>query len=197
MDRVVLLPGWGTDPNRLSPLASALRSDGLRTHVWTYTPQGSIAGLASRLAHDVGGDAGMVHLVGHSLGGVVVTRAALGPLADRVLTVTTINAPFRGTWASYTGDTPLSRELRWGSPVLDELRADLADHLAEDEGPQWLALSAAGDLVATAATALATGVRGERFRRRVVAANGHSRSLASPRTIAQVRAHVGATVTTG
>lgn len=63
-----------------------------------------------------------IHVVGHSLGGLVaryyVTR--LGGDA-RVHTLVTLGTPHEGTWAAYALPTPLTRALRPGSGLVEEL----------------------------------------------------------------------------
>jgi triacylglycerol lipase len=186
----LLLGGYGTDRRRLHPLRDALEARGVAAHVWPYRPVGSIAALAEVLAEACDGlPAERVHLVGHSLGGVVCASAALRR-AHRVESVTTINTPWRGTWASYTGTGAIVEALRWRSAELRSLRDELAEHHAEPHGPRWLLLSALGDLAVPASSALRVGARGSRLRRRTVPANGHSVSLFSPRLIAAVAEHV-------
>jgi triacylglycerol lipase len=186
----LLVGGYGTDRRRLHPLRDALEARGVVTDVWAYRPVGTIADLADDLAarSDRSG-ADRVHLVGHSLGGIVCASAALRR-RHRVATVTTINTPWRGTWASYTGSGAIVEALRWGSDELRSLREALAEHHAEPVGPRWLLLSAVGDLAVPASSALRIGARGHRLRRRTVRANGHSVSLLSPRLVAAVTDHV-------
>lgn len=177
-------------------MSDALDADGAIARVWSYTPEGALPELvdafgttlaATREMHDPGD---RLHLVGHSLGGIVAAATALRRDDLDVESVTTINTPWRGTWVSYTGTGPLARALRWGSPMLADLREELAAALARPDGARWLLVAAAGDLATPATTSLASGIGGERLRRRVVAATGHSVSLTSERLIDAVRAHV-------
>jgi pimeloyl-ACP methyl ester carboxylesterase len=194
-DLVLLLPGWGTPAGRMEPLSDALSRAGAVARVWSYTPEGALDELvdafvtaadAHRTLHAADD---RLHLVGHSLGGVVAAAAALRRRGE-IASVTTINTPWRGTWVSYTGTGPLARSLRWGSPLLADLREDLAADLAADAGPRWLLLAAAGDLATPATTSLAGGPPTHRLSRRVVAATGHSVSLTSDRLITSVVDHV-------
>lgn len=195
-DLVLLLPGWGTPSSRLEPMSQALQEAGAVSRVWGYTPQGALPELVDAFAmaadatlrlHD---DHDRLHLVGHSLGGVVAAATALRRLEGRVASVTTINTPWRGSWVSYTGTGPLARSLRWGSPVLAGLRHELADDLARPDGARWLLVAVAGDLATPATTSLAGALTGDRLRRRVVPTTGHSVSLTSERVIEVVRDHV-------
>jgi pimeloyl-ACP methyl ester carboxylesterase len=189
-DVAVLLPGWGTSPTRLEPLAAALAGHGVDAHVWDYHPTGTLtelgAGLLTRLAR-LG--SAPVHLVGHSLGGMIAAVAATDE-PGRVATVTTINTPWRGTWVSYTGSGRLARALRWGSSELIDLRDRLRDHSHAVHGPRWLLLSVLADVATPATTALRAGLVGPRVVRQVVATRGHSISLASPKLHARVITHV-------
>lgn len=187
----LLLAGWGTDPRRLHPLRDALRAADVNASVWPYHPVGSLPALGAQLRDRVARlPEGPVHLVGHSLGGLIAAQAAVAG-AEHVSTVTTVNTPWRGTWAAYTGSGGLAEALRYRSDDLQGLRDRVAAHHAEaTEGPRWLLLSVLGDLAAPASTALRTGVRGPRMTRRVVPTTGHSLSLFSPRVIDAVVDHV-------
>ena len=195
-DLVLLLPGWGTPATRLGPMADALSRAGALARVWSYTPQGAFPELIEQFATaaeatlEMHEEQDRLHLVGHSLGGLVVAATALERLPGRVASVTTINTPWRGTWVSYTGTGPLARALRWGSPLLSDLREDLTADLEDEDGARWMLLAAAGDLATPATTSLAVVSSSTRLRRRVVPATGHSVSLASDRVIDAVRAHV-------
>jgi pimeloyl-ACP methyl ester carboxylesterase len=188
----LLLAGWGTDPRRLDPLRDALRGSGLDAIVWAYHPVGTLPALADQLLDRIARTPGPLHLVGHSLGGLVAAQATLAR-PEGLITVTTINTPWRGTWAAYTSSGGLATALRYGSTDLRGLREALQRHHRDPTaGPSWLLLSVLGDLAAPASTALRAGVRGPRLTRRVVPGTGHSISLCSPRVIASVTGHVGA-----
>jgi pimeloyl-ACP methyl ester carboxylesterase len=186
----LLLPGWGTDPARLQPLAAALRVRGIDAHTVPYRPVGTLTAVAAPLVERVErSPAERVHLIGHSLGGVLAAVASLQD-PDRIATVTTINTPWRGTWVAWTGQGQLATALKWGSPDLVELRDRLATHAQDPDGPAWLLLSVLGDLATPATTALRSGSRGPRITRRIIGSTGHSNSLASPRLHAAVATHV-------
>lgn len=195
-DLVLLLPGWGTPPDRMEPLVHALEDAGCVARVWSYTPEGTFDELTTEVAtmarsmRDLHEPGDRLHLVGHSLGGAAAAATALREMPGEITSVTTINTPWRGTWVSYTGTGPLTRALRWGSPVLEQLREDLRADLAHNDGPRWLLLAAAGDLATPATTALSGAPASPRLERRVVAAAGHSTSLGSDRVVEAVVAHV-------
>lgn len=196
VDLVLLVPGWGTPPARLEPMSDVLSRAGAIANVWSYTPQGAFEELvdafatAARAMRDLHDPDDRLHLVGHSLGGLVTAATALRALPGDVTSVTTINTPWRGTWASHTGSGPLSRSMRRGSDSLSGLRDELGEDLARPSGPRWLLLAAAGDLTTPATTSLAGATTSTRLQRRIVAASGHSISLTSDRVIDAVRAHV-------
>lgn len=191
----LLLPGWGTSPERLRPLASALAAAGMDARPWAYDPVGSIESIGRLLAEAVEHAAHAatddeVHLIGHSLGGLVAA-SAVAQFGAPVSSVTTVNSPWRGTWAAWTahpGD-PLGRELRWRADSLHELRRALAAHLADGDGPRWTIVSAALDLAAPPSSALRTP-DGARLTKALVGVSGHSVSLLHPKLIDRVVAAV-------
>src|SRR5882724_12193786 len=116
----------------------------------TYSPLGnSVEQLADELVAAVertlcqtGAD--KVHLVGHSLGGVVIAQAiAGGGLVGLVDTVITLGSPFGGSpWAGLLPIGDLLRALRPGSPQLRRLAS-----APVSVGVRWLAVTAALDIV--------------------------------------------------
>jgi pimeloyl-ACP methyl ester carboxylesterase len=84
-----------------------------------------------------------LHLVGHSLGGVVVRYAVhrLG-LARHVGTAVTVATPHRGTPVASFGWGGVARALRPGSPVLADL-----ERPSDAVGVQWVAYYSDCDLI--------------------------------------------------
>jgi triacylglycerol lipase len=140
----------GYGPSTLKNLRHNLRVRGLTVEAMSYPPVGtSVAQLADRLAAEVdkvlsrtGAD--KMHLVGHSLGGVLIAQAiADGRLDGRVDTVITLGSPFGGSpWADLLPVNEIVRALRHGSPVLRRLASTpLPDSV------RWLSVTAALDII--------------------------------------------------
>lgn len=85
-----------------------------------------LGGHVERLRERTGAD--KVHVVGHSLGGVIgryfVQRLGGHEVVD---TLVTLGSPHAGTTAAYLLPTPLARQLRPGSRLLAELAEPAAD----------------------------------------------------------------------
>jgi triacylglycerol esterase/lipase EstA (alpha/beta hydrolase family) len=147
---VLLVHGFAGTKSCWFALARALRARGVTVDAINYTPLGtSVEQLADWLAvkvenllSDTG--AAKVHLVGHSLGGVVIAQAfADGRLTGQVDTVVTIAAPFGGSpWATLLPLGATVRALRDGSPLLRRLAA-----APLPDGVRWLAFTATPDLI--------------------------------------------------
>jgi pimeloyl-ACP methyl ester carboxylesterase len=147
---VLLVHGFGGTKSSWSFLARTLRARGLTVEAITYAPFGtSVEQLADRLAVEVermlsqtGAD--KVHLVGHSLGGVVIAQAiASGRLTGQVDTVVTLGAPFGGSpWANLLPVGTIARALREGSPLLRRLAS-----APVPDGVRWLAFTATLDMI--------------------------------------------------
>jgi pimeloyl-ACP methyl ester carboxylesterase len=127
---IVLVHGYGGTRSSWSALREQLALDGFATvHEMSYRTVASrvpdVARALVRDCHDVMQRAGSdrVHLVGHSLGGVVVRyavqRAGLEPHAATAITVA---APHRGTLAALFCPGELAASLRPGSRLLLDLR---------------------------------------------------------------------------
>jgi pimeloyl-ACP methyl ester carboxylesterase len=147
---VLLVHGYGGTKSSWSFLARNLTAQGLTFEAISYSPFGtSVEKLADRLAVEVdrmllqtGAD--KVHLIGHSLGGVVIAQAiASGRLTGQVDTVVTLGAPFGGSpWAQLLPFGAIARALREGSPLLRRLASAPLPH-----GVRWLAFTATQDMV--------------------------------------------------
>ena len=85
-----------------------------------------------------------VHLVGHSLGGVIIAQAALDRrLNGRVDTVITLGSPFGGSpWAGALPVIEIVRALRAGSPLLRRLASTPLP-----DGVRWLSVAANLDVI--------------------------------------------------
>lgn len=127
-DVVVLIHGLFATAGVLRPLADALgRHVGVHTAALSYAPGTSFAQISDRigaLLEQV--PAGVrVHLVGHSLGGVVGRHYAVVAGDPRVVQTISVASPFGGVTGAAT--LGLARDLDPASPLLRELRlADLA-----------------------------------------------------------------------
>jgi triacylglycerol lipase len=147
---VLLVHGFGGTKSSWSFIARTLSAQGLTVDAMTYTPFGtSVEQLADRLVVEVerllsqtGAD--KLHLVGHSLGGVVIAQAiAGGRLTGLVDTVVTLAAPFAGSpWANLLPIGAVIRALREGSPLLRRLAS-----APVPDGVRWLAFTATLDMI--------------------------------------------------
>ncbi len=147
---VLLVHGFGGTKSTWSLVAQALRARGLTVETMTYPPLGtSVEQLAEQLVAEVERtlsetSADKVHLVGHSLGGVIIAQAIADPrLNRRVDTVITLGSPFGGSpWAAVLPFVEIVRELRPGSPLLRRLSSTPLP-----DGVRWLSVTAALDII--------------------------------------------------
>jgi triacylglycerol lipase len=147
---VLLVHGFGGDKSSWTLVADALTAEGLTIHTMNYAPVGnSVERLAQRLVAEVEEllsrtGAHKVHLVGHSLGGVIIAQAISDPrLVGRVDTVITLGSPFGGSpWAGVLPVVDLVRALRSGSPLLRRLATT-----PFPDGVRWLSVTAALDII--------------------------------------------------
>lgn len=126
---VVLVHGLFVGPFCFTFLSRYLRQQGFRVvEVFRYRAPGHgvvrIAELLGRYVDHLASSMGAshVHLVGHSLGGLVArVYTQLGGGAPNVLTYVTLGAPNNGVPLAHLGVGRIARELRPGSELLRRL----------------------------------------------------------------------------
>ena len=161
---VLLVHGLGGGKSSWSLVARTLSGRGLFVDAIAYGPFGtSVEKLADRLVVEVerilaetGAD--KIHLLGHSLGGVVIAQAiADGRLNGRVDTVITLASPFGGSpWANLFPVGAIVRALRQDSPLLRRLASAPAP-----DGVRWLAFTAGLDVIVPSLRAVPVHARVE------------------------------------
>ena len=150
---IVLVHGFAASRTCWFAVRRALRADGRTVVSLDYSPwASSVDEVADRLVDTVEDllavtGAEKVHLVGHSLGGVIIAQALTRDrLAGRVDLVVTLGSPFGGTlWAGLLPVAPLVRALRPGSALLRCLAA-----APPPSGVRWLAFASTADPIVPA-----------------------------------------------
>jgi triacylglycerol lipase len=183
---VVLVHGFAGSSTSWFAIRRALRADGRTVVCFDYRPwASSVDELAEGLVETVqdvlaATGADKVHLVGHSLGGVIIALALTRDgLAGRVDLVVTLGSPFSGSpWAGRLPLGPLVRELRAGSPLLRRLAAATAP-----AGVRWLAFASTLDPIVPAHRAVPADRRATLV---AVHGAGHCGMLLDPEVIARI-----------
>jgi len=183
---VVLVHGFAGSSTGWFAVRRALRADGRTVVHFDYPPwAASVDELADRLVDTIedvlaATGAGKVHLVGHSLGGVIIALALMRDrLAGHVDLVVTLGSPFSGSpWADVLPLCPLVRALRPGSPLLRRLAAAPAP-----EGVRWLAFASTLDAIVPADRAVPANRQAARV---LIDAAGHCGMLLDPEVIARI-----------
>jgi triacylglycerol lipase len=180
---VLLVHGFCGTKSSWSSVARTLSARGLAFDAIAYTPFGtSVEQLADRLVTQVdrilartGAD--KVHLVGHSLGGVIIAQAIVdGRLNGLVDTVVTLGSPFGGSpWANLLPFGGIARALRDGSPLLRRLAA-----APPPDGVRWLAFAATLDIIVPGLRSVPANARVETI---TVDGVGHLGMLVSRRVV--------------
>jgi pimeloyl-ACP methyl ester carboxylesterase len=183
---VVLVHGFAAKRTCWFALRRALHADGRTVVSFDYSPwASSVDELADRLIETVedllavtGAD--QVHLVGHSLGGVIIAHALTGDrLAGLVDRVITLGSPFGGTpWAGLLPVGPLVWALRPGSPLLRRLAA-----APPPTGVRWLAIVSTLDPIVPADRAVPAHRDATCLR---ITGTGHAGMLVAPDVIARI-----------
>jgi pimeloyl-ACP methyl ester carboxylesterase len=183
---VLLIHGFCGTQSSWSRVARSLKARGLTFQAISYTTFGtSVEQLADRLIVEVDRilvrtRADKVHLVGHSLGGVVIAQAiADGRLDGLVDTVVTLGSPFGGSpWANLLPFGEIARALREGSPLLRQLASAPAP-----DGVRWLAFTATLDIVVPGPRSVPAHARAETI---TVGGVGHLGMLLSRQVIDRI-----------
>jgi hypothetical protein len=126
---VLLVHGLVDNRSVFSVMQRSLRRRGF-AHVgaWNYSPflsdvargAADLGAHVARVCQLTGHD--RVHVVGHSLGGLIARYHVQRQGGDeRVDSLVTLGTPHRGSLLAHVAPTPLIRQLRPGSPVLQEL----------------------------------------------------------------------------
>ena len=148
---VLLVHGYGHNRSGWFLLQQALRQAGFTSiHTMNYIAWGNegVPQLAARLAARVEAiqaltGAEKVHLVGHSLGGVLIRWYVQELGGDRTVdTAITVASPHEGTVAAMAAPGPCARDLRPGSRVIRRLAAG-----ARPSDVTWVALYSNLDLL--------------------------------------------------
>lgn len=129
---IVLVHGIGDNRSAFAVLSGALRRRGFGVvHAINYSVLTALTGDVrrsaallgahiERICEQTGSD--QVHVVGHSLGGLIARYYVQRLHGDsRVRTLVTLGTPHHGTLAAYLLPTPLTKQLRPGSDLLTEL----------------------------------------------------------------------------
>jgi pimeloyl-ACP methyl ester carboxylesterase len=186
MNPVVLVHGYRSTGAGWSPLVSRLHAAGF-ANVMALHYDGLASGvpeLAAALTQVVSASLARtghthVHLVGHSLGGLLVRYAVQRLGLDRLTsTVVTVAAPHRGVPIAWLGRGPAALQMRTGSSLFRELPP------LDGTGPvRWAVIHGTADRVVTAPDG------GDVL---LLPGYGHHRILAAPELADAVLAHLTA-----
>lgn len=126
---ILFIHGHGGGAGAFLPLERALRRRGFgRFASYDYWARGSVDELAAALARHVTENVpGPLHVIGHSLGGLIA-RVWLQEHGGRgrAVSLTTLSSPHGGVAVPAAGMLPVVRELLPGSPLLARLEVSSA-----------------------------------------------------------------------
>ena len=126
---VLLVHGLIDNRSVFSVMHRNLRRRGFsQVHTWNYSPlltdiargASELGAHIERICEQTGHD--QVHVVGHSLGGLISRYLVQRQGGDRrIASLVTLGTPHQGSLWAHVLPTPLVRQLRPGSPVFQEL----------------------------------------------------------------------------
>ena len=189
-DVVVLLHGFFASAGAFRPMRARLESEtGAHVATFTHAPGQSVRAIARSLARlvDKIPQTSRVHVVGHSLGGIVARWYVqeLGGHA-RVTQTISLGSPFGGTERARPFRFLVGAELHRSSPTLARLRARAHEH----DVPHMSVVGEADALIVPRESAVFP--RGEVV---VLAGRGHNSLLFDPesitRVVERIRKHSG------
>jgi pimeloyl-ACP methyl ester carboxylesterase len=152
---VILLHGLGRSPASMRPLALRLAADGYATRIIGYpSRKATILRLAGAIAPKLPAE-GRVHIVGHSLGGIIAKPLMLGLPADRRGRIVQLGSPNLGS--------ELAARIDFLEPVLGPALAELqpGPEATLLPGEETLEIGAIAGTAAIRPYGLLTGIEGE------------------------------------
>jgi pimeloyl-ACP methyl ester carboxylesterase len=186
---VVLVHGYGHNASAWMMLKAALHRNGFTSvHTMNYNPWfDDVPKIAAKLAARVemvreltGAD--KVHIVGHSLGGIVARWYVQEDGGDlTVSTVITLASPHSGTIAAFAGPGRTARELRPGSWVMRRLNQN-----ATPSDVRWVAFYGDSDALVQPTRSGRIEVPALNARNVLIPAMGHLAMLMSGDVVNQV-----------
>lgn len=153
---VVFVHGWGCHPAHFAGFRQYFGLMGrTRSYAIDLTEVETLDEMADRLRRFIAevvhfnalGDDDQIDLVGFSMGGVVARLALQDEeTRARVATLVTMGTPHSGTYLARYAATPLTLDLRPGSPAMQRL-AEAQEALTGADGPRTVALWSPADTV--------------------------------------------------
>ncbi len=151
MENVVILHGLGRSLNSMRKIAQAVRGAGYTPVLIDYpSTDGSIDHLVEGIRADLP-PTGVVHFIGHSLGGILSKRLARGLPESRRGRIVQLGAPNFGS--------KLAARAAIFGPIMGPALAELKPHSGEDD--RGLDIGAIAGTAALAAYGLITGIDGQ------------------------------------
>ena len=186
---VVLVHGYGHNASAWVMLKAALRRNGFTSvHTMNYNPWfDDVPKIAAKLSDRVetvrtltGSD--KVHIVGHSLGGIVARWYVQEAGGDQTVnTAITLASPHAGTRAAFAGPGRTARELRPGSWVMRRLNNE-----AEPSDVKWIAFYGDSDALVQPASSGKINVPALNARNVLVPGMGHLSMLLDGNVVHQI-----------